>query len=135
MNIELEGAEVFEDAAEKLIDDVDITDRTRAVGTNVPYAPAQEYGTAPHIITGDPLAFPGENGETVFATRVEHPGTDPQPHVRPGARATKRQLGQIAMDADSLEEFLDEAAFAMKAEIQRRAPVDTSNLKRSYEVL
>lgn len=134
-DMNLEGVEAFEAAAEELIDDVDADDTVRIVGTNVAYAPPVEYGSAPHVITGDPLAFPGDDGETAFATRVEHPGTDPQPHVRPGARATKGELADIALTADSLEEFLDRAAVTMLGEIQRRAPVDSGTLRASYGVL
>ena len=45
-----------------------------------------EYGTAPHIIrpkTAKALAFKGKNGKTVFAKQVNHPGTNPQPFIRP----------------------------------------------------
>lgn len=39
-----------------------------------------EYGSRPHEIVpvnAPALAFPGANGETVFATHVNHPGTQP----------------------------------------------------------
>ena len=133
--MELDGLEEFKQATRDMTDDVDADDQTRTVGTHVPYAPPVEYGTAPHVITGDPLAFPGDNGETVFTTRVQHPGTDPQPHVRPGMRATKQQLAAIAVAADSLEEFLDNAALAAVVEIKQRTPVKTGNLRGSYRVL
>jgi len=35
-----------------------------------------EDGTPPHVIEGNPLlAFPGRDGRTVFARKVNHPGT------------------------------------------------------------
>jgi len=58
---------------------------TVRVGSPIHYAPDVEYGTAPHTITpkdAEVLVFEIE-GETVFTKRVEHPGTEPQPFLRP----------------------------------------------------
>lgn len=55
------------------------------VGTNVFYAPYIEYGTEPHEITPNEkaaLRWEDEEGEH-FAKRVQHPGTEPHPFLRP----------------------------------------------------
>lgn len=44
------------------------------------YARFVENGTRPHVIEGSPLAF-RVNGATVFASRVNHPGTSPMPFM------------------------------------------------------
>lgn len=62
-----------------------------AIGSDVAYAAYVEKGTAPHVITGDPLHFYAD-GEEVFATRVEHPGTPAQPYLRPALRETRSEL-------------------------------------------
>ncbi|MEU0370637.1 HK97-gp10 family putative phage morphogenesis protein [Streptomyces sp. NPDC006283] len=53
------------------------------VGTNVNYAAAVEYGTAPHVIkplTKKALYWPGARHPVA---QVNHPGTRPQPFMRP----------------------------------------------------
>lgn len=53
-------------------------------GTDVSYGPDVEYGTDPHVIrprNADALRFEVD-GEVVYAAKVEHPGTDPQPFLR-----------------------------------------------------
>jgi len=133
--IDFDGLDEFKEATADMAEDVTTDEYSRIVGTNVDYAPPVEYGTAPHTITGDPLAFPGENGETVFATSVDHPGTPAQPHVRPGIAETEHQLAELAVAADSLDEFLDNAALTAVREIKLRTPVDEGNLRASYRLL
>lgn len=44
-----------------------------------------EYGTSPHIIepdTAEALRWFNDEGEPVFAKRVQHPGTEPYAHMR-----------------------------------------------------
>jgi HK97 gp10 family phage protein len=57
------------------------------VGTNVEYAPYVEFGTLPHVITPDQAEalqwMDPETGEPVFASKVEHPGTEAQPFLLP----------------------------------------------------
>lgn len=132
--MDLEGAAEFEATIDEFAADLTVDNNERVVGTNLEYAPPVEFGTASHTITGDPLAFPDGSGGTAFATEVQHPGTDPQPHVRPGARATERELGRLAVQADSLEEFLNMAGMHMEGEISRRAPIKTGRLAASYEM-
>ncbi|WP_407553075.1 HK97 gp10 family phage protein [Streptomyces sp. Pv4-95] len=59
-----------------------------AVGTNVNYAAAVEYGTAPHVITpknGKALYWPGAAHPVA---KVNHPGTHAQPFLRPAIERT-----------------------------------------------
>lgn len=53
------------------------------IGTDTEYALAVEYGTKPHVIEskGD---YPLRSADgTVFGRRVNHPGTQAQPFLRP----------------------------------------------------
>lgn len=53
------------------------------IGTNVDYAAAVEYGTAPHVIlpkNKKALYWPGARHPVA---RVNHPGTRPRPFMRP----------------------------------------------------
>ncbi|MFD8667079.1 HK97 gp10 family phage protein [Streptomyces microflavus] len=59
------------------------------VGTNVNYAAAVEYGTAPHVIVpknGKALYWPGARHPVA---RVNHPGTRAQPFLRPAIEMTE----------------------------------------------
>jgi HK97 gp10 family phage protein len=79
------------------------------VGTSVEYAPAVEFGSGPHPITpddADALRFPGPDGNPVFATRVEHPGTPAQPFLRPALREGERDLASEIRD--EIQELFDE---------------------------
>jgi len=63
-------------------------------GNTVEYAPAMEYGSQPHLITptdADALRFKVD-GEVVFASRVNHPGTEAQPYLRPALAAVRKDL-------------------------------------------
>jgi HK97 gp10 family phage protein len=62
------------------------------VGTNVNYAAAVEYGTAPHVIkpkNKKALAWPG--GRHPVA-KVNHPGTRAQPFMRPAIEMSEAFL-------------------------------------------
>ena len=63
------------------------------VVADTPYARFVNYGTAPHVIEGNPLAF-RVGGSMVFARRVMHPGTKPRPFMEAAAAA-----GDKAMDS------------------------------------
>lgn len=68
-----------------------------------PYAGYVEFGTQPHTIRpkspGGVLVFK-MNGRTVFAKRVNHPGTAAQPYVRPAFEAWVDSLGTMAAEAN-----------------------------------
>ena len=67
------------------------------VGTGVEYAPDVEFGTQPHVITptsAEALAFEGRDGDLIFRSRVEHPGTPAQPYLRPALREHRSDLVQ-----------------------------------------
>jgi len=73
----------------------------KVVGTNVEYAPDVEFGTAPHVIEpndAEALQFTVD-GEEVFAARVEHPGTEAQPFLRPALREHEDTLAREIRDA------------------------------------
>lgn len=77
------------------------------IGTDVEYAPFVEFGTASHTITADSgyLHFTVD-GEEVFAKSVQHPGTEPQPFLRPAIEQHRADIRQIF--ADAVEEAIDE---------------------------
>lgn len=59
------------------------------IGTNVNYAAAVEYGTAPHVIKPkykQALYWPGAAHPVA---QVNHPGTRPQPFLRPAIEMTE----------------------------------------------
>ena len=67
------------------------------VGTNVNYAPYVNFGAASHIIVPldkKALKF-NMGGQTVFAKKVFHPGTQPNPFFERGIEITKKEFGLI----------------------------------------
>lgn len=81
------------------------------IGSDLPYATYVEFGTAPHEIKPkDPdgvLRFVA-NGQVVYAKVVQHPGTKPQPFVRPAFDAWKRSLGK-GVAQENVNYFVREA--------------------------
>lgn len=81
------------------------TDRV-TIGPNesiAPYAGYVEFGTKPHDIKPKPgnkyLVFQ-VNGKTIYARKVHHPGTKPQPYVAPAFMAWVDSLGTMAAEAN-----------------------------------
>lgn len=75
-------------------------DGAYTITANAEYSAAIEYGTKAHPITPvnkKALAFQS-NGETVFAKKVNHPGTQPNPVMRMAARTVQKQIPQIFSD-------------------------------------
>jgi HK97 gp10 family phage protein len=69
--------------------------------SQAPYAAFVEYGTEPHEITPKKarvLAFRVQ-GQLVYAKKVQHPGTRPQPYMRPAVERWVGRLGERAADA------------------------------------
>ena len=68
-----------------------------------PYGGYVEFGTRPHTIVpktpGGVLAF-RMNGRMVYTRKVHHPGTQPQPFVRPAFMAWVDSLGTMAAEAN-----------------------------------
>ena len=79
--------------------------------TQAPYAGYVEFGTRPHEIrpksAGGVLAFT-VGGQKVFAKRVQHPGTKPQPYVMPAFQSWVDSLGTMAAEAN-VRTFRDHA--------------------------
>ena len=70
------------------------------IGPTVPYAIYVEYGTRPHKIRpvrARALRFEVE-GRVVFAARVLHPGTRPQPFVRETAEQIRDEVSEVFHD-------------------------------------
>jgi len=71
------------------------------IGTNVKYAKYVEFGTKPHIIRVK-NAKVLTDGKTFFGKEVHHPGTKPEPFLRPAfitqvvnlARYLKEEFGK-----------------------------------------
>lgn len=78
------------------------------VGTPVEYAEYVEKGTSAHTITpdGEFLVFEGSDGGTVFARSVDHPGTEPNPFLRPAMLEHRDDLASDIEEA--IAELLDE---------------------------
>jgi HK97 gp10 family phage protein len=80
------------------------------VGTNVEYAKFVETGTSPHVIRADGdgyLKFPGRDGEPIFRKEVQHPGTEPNPFLRPALLEHKSDLSDDIEAA--IRDLLDDA--------------------------
>ena len=74
--------------------------RRAVIGPAVPYAVYVEYGTGPHEILpihARALRFEVE-GRIVFAARVWHPGTRPQPFVRETAEQIREEVSEVFHD-------------------------------------
>ena len=136
MDIEVNGEEDVLEMFDEAIEDAD-SGVEYEVRNGKHYGPYVEYGTSPHPITPDSaeaLAFPGAGGGIVFAQRVQHPGTDPQPFWRPGYDATEAQLQRIEAQTDSLAEYQRTVARTLYREVTIRTPVDTGDLRNAWEL-
>ena len=117
-----DGNEVEEEGLKVEVPSLDITRTERGFsvefGCFVPYAAAVEFGTNPHIIVPDPqrthiagkprtnphLRFgKGGKGDETFTKRVMHPGTSPQPFMRPAIEQVKREAGGLMRRAIATE--------------------------------
>ncbi|GAA0403062.1 hypothetical protein GCM10009530_63810 [Microbispora corallina] len=67
-------------------------------GPTASYGAHVEYGTKPHIIrprNAKALHWVDEHGDDVFARLVHHPGTAPQPYMRPAFDEATAPLPEI----------------------------------------
>ena len=78
---------------------------TYVVGSDVYYAAHQEYGT---------YKMPA------------------QPHLRPATDAMRGNIDKYFRSASNPDEALKRAAADLAGDVQRRAPVDSGNLRASY---
>lgn len=68
--------------------------------SHVPYALIHHEGSRPHVILprkGRYLVFTGRSGQTVFARRVNHPGTRPNPYLVRAAEQEGFQVRRLFM--------------------------------------
>lgn len=80
----------------------------KAVVTDVPYAPHQEYGTSKMAA---------------------------QPHARPALAEIAANRKYYIRATSSLEAAVDLATMDLQTRIRRKAPVDTGRLRDSYEIV
>lgn len=109
---------------------------TLEVGTDKEYGVYMEFGTKPHPIepdTADALRF-RVDGVEVITQHVDHPGTEPQPFMRPGAEATARSMRGASMGAVNLEQLTERLAELVKDYAESYAPKESGELAASIKV-
>jgi len=85
------------DSQQSLAQDIKIYRENNGVvvGSPNPILKYLEWGTEPHIIEPDEaeaLRWFNQNGDPVFAKRVEHPGTKPYGHLRAAIGRKRTEL-------------------------------------------
>lgn len=85
------------DSQQSLAQDIQIfsDSETIQVGSTNEILKFLEWGVDPHIIEpdqADVLAWTNDQGETVFATRVEHPGFEAFGHMRAAVDETRTRF-------------------------------------------
>ena len=74
-----------------------IYDGAYTITANADYSADIEYGTNAHeirAVNAKALHFQ-QNGQDVFAKKVNHPGTKPNPVMRNSARAVQKQIPEL----------------------------------------
>ncbi len=69
-----------------------------AGSSSVPYSDWHHDGTRPHVITpkrGKFLVFKGRGGQTIYARKVQHPGTKANPFLRDAATAVGLKVRRV----------------------------------------
>lgn len=90
----------LEESQQSLAEDIQIFDSDEAaavVGTQNEVLKWLEWGTEPHVITpneAEALQWFNDNGNPVFAVRVEHPGFEPYAHLRTAMDTMRRKYSR-----------------------------------------
>lgn len=132
MGVELSGDGELVDALEETSESWGSDAETREISNDTSYADDVEFGTAAHEISVNSAPVL-TNGTEFFGKTVQHPGTDPQPMLRPAADVTAANMGRIARTADDLDQFLQLTSDYFYGEVVSRTPVDTGRLKNAWE--
>lgn len=75
------------------------------------YAMLEWTGRSPGRISGKLMVFEAETGETVFTMKIDHPGFDPVPHVRPALKKTMAECSPVLFaHLDKLSRMFDKVA-------------------------
>jgi hypothetical protein len=70
-----------------------ITEKSVTIGnTKEVIARVLEFGSTAHVIPGNPILRWEEGGQEFFAKYVNHPGTNPMPHIRPAREILRQQM-------------------------------------------
>lgn len=104
--------------------------------TGVEYAAVMEFGSVRHDITPNTagaLHF-WVDGVEVITSFVDHPGTEPNPYMRPGAEGAARQIAPIVATNNDLEGVTEALAEKVQEIARRLAPRDTGRLAASISV-
>ena len=111
------------------------------VGTDINYAPMVVYGSRPHIIRPKDKQALYWRGAQHPVALVHHPGTKPNPFMQDGLLVSVPDVTQalaagisatIAGTPGVMPRALMAAGLVVQANIQRRAPVKTGTLRRSF---
>lgn len=108
-------------------------DASAVVGASADHAADVEFGTDPHVIEAkDAEALHFEwKGQEIFVQSVQHPGTEPQPYMRPAARQVRSNAEQYIESAEDITDLVKIAAIAGVRFAKQDAPVDDGDLRNS----
>lgn len=123
-----EATEDFTELQERL-EDPEVAE----VGASADHAKYVEFGTDPHTIEADDAeALHFEiDGESVFAQSVQHPGTKPQPFIRPARLHVVANTQSYAEQAETSSDIVQLAAIDAVGVAKRKVPVDDGDLRNS----
>lgn len=132
MGIDTDGIDDVRLSLDELQDSLDDS-ASAIVGASADHANDVEFGTGPHTIEAkDAQALHFQwKGEEIFVKSVQHPGTEPQPFLRPAAREIRARGEEFMNRTESIEDMIQLAAIEATAEAIRRAPVDDGDLQNS----
>lgn len=138
MGIEISGVDTVQQELSQLEKQLS-GNPAAVVGASAGHAADVEFGTDPHVIeASDAEALHFEwKGQEIFVTSVQHPGTEPQPYMRPAAREVRSNAAKYVKSADDLADLVTIAAIAGVRFAKQNAPVDDGDLQNSirFEIL